>query len=268
MDALSQIAAGAEQVASVAQACLRSRRGFFGRSHARTFVFWMFICLAHHARASCSWPSSASRSSRRTSSPAWWSTATSSCSSDMGEGVIGHGFKKHVPLLATLFFFILISNFVGSHPGLQDAHRLASPSRGRWLPSRSCTSSTGASRPRALGGYLKSFAPSGPAGSHGSHRVVPGAVLHGAARAHAGRPTLRQHVRRPYGARHLRAGSPACSSVPPSTARGCSPRLPSIALDRVSAVAMYALEVLVAFLQAYVFTILSAVYISLATSSH
>ena len=31
---------------------------------------------------------------------------------------------------------------------------------------------------------------------------------------------------------------------------------------------MYALEVLVAFLQAYVFTILSAVYISLATSSH
>lgn len=33
-------------------------------------------------------------------------------------------------------------------------------------------------------------------------------------------------------------------------------------------VAMYALETLVAFLQAYVFTILSAVYISLATSAH
>ncbi|MBQ3105966.1 MAG: F0F1 ATP synthase subunit A, partial [Eggerthellaceae bacterium] len=32
--------------------------------------------------------------------------------------------------------------------------------------------------------------------------------------------------------------------------------------------AMYALEVLVAFLQAYVFTILSAVYVGLATSSH
>ena len=32
--------------------------------------------------------------------------------------------------------------------------------------------------------------------------------------------------------------------------------------------AMYALEVLVAFLQAYVFTILTAVYVSLATSSH
>jgi F-type H+-transporting ATPase subunit a len=33
-------------------------------------------------------------------------------------------------------------------------------------------------------------------------------------------------------------------------------------------VAMYALECMVAFIQAYVFTILSAVYISLATSSH
>ena len=33
-------------------------------------------------------------------------------------------------------------------------------------------------------------------------------------------------------------------------------------------VVMYALETLVAFLQAYVFTILSAVYIQLATSAH
>ena len=33
-------------------------------------------------------------------------------------------------------------------------------------------------------------------------------------------------------------------------------------------IAMYALETLVAFLQAYVFTILSAVYIQLATSEH
>ena len=28
---------------------------------------------------------------------------------DIGEGVIGHGFKKHVPFLATLFFFILVA---------------------------------------------------------------------------------------------------------------------------------------------------------------
>ena len=36
---------------------------------------------------------------------------------DIGEGVIGHGFKKHVPFLATLFFFILVANFVGLIPG-------------------------------------------------------------------------------------------------------------------------------------------------------
>ena len=36
---------------------------------------------------------------------------------DMGEGIIGHGFKKHVPFLATLFFFILIANVVGLIPG-------------------------------------------------------------------------------------------------------------------------------------------------------
>jgi F-type H+-transporting ATPase subunit a len=43
--------------------------------------------------------------------------------------------------------------------------------------------------------------------------------------------------------------------------------LPAIAWI-VLLVAMYAMEMLVAFLQAYVFTLLSAVYISLATSEH
>ncbi|MEG1197422.1 MAG: F0F1 ATP synthase subunit A, partial [Raoultibacter sp.] len=36
---------------------------------------------------------------------------------DMGENAIGHGYKKHVPFLATMFFFLLISNFVGLIPG-------------------------------------------------------------------------------------------------------------------------------------------------------
>ena len=36
---------------------------------------------------------------------------------DMGENAIGQGYQKHLPFLATLFFFILISNFVGLIPG-------------------------------------------------------------------------------------------------------------------------------------------------------
>ena len=68
----------------------------------------------------------------------------------------------------------------GPHPRLQDAHRVHLASRGRSPPSRSSTSSSTASRPRALGGYLKSFAPSRPARGHGAGRVVPRALLHGA----------------------------------------------------------------------------------------
>ena len=40
---------------------------------------------------------------------------------NIGEGTIGHGYKKHIPLLATLFFFILISNFIGLIPGSKAA---------------------------------------------------------------------------------------------------------------------------------------------------
>ena len=36
---------------------------------------------------------------------------------NMGEGAIGHGYKKHIPFIATMFFFILISNVIGLIPG-------------------------------------------------------------------------------------------------------------------------------------------------------
>ena len=35
----------------------------------------------------------------------------------IGQDVIGEGFKKHIPFLCTLFFFILIANVVGLIPG-------------------------------------------------------------------------------------------------------------------------------------------------------
>ena len=100
---------------------------------------------------------------------------------DMGESAIGHGYKKHLPFLATLFFFILISNFVGLIPG--------------------CKTPTGS---------------------------IIGSAIQGAG---------------------VGVGSISIAWM-------------------LFLFAMYALEVLVAFLQAYVFTILSAVYIGLATSDH
>ena len=35
----------------------------------------------------------------------------------IAENVIGQGFRKHVPFLATLFFFILVANVIGLIPG-------------------------------------------------------------------------------------------------------------------------------------------------------
>lgn len=40
---------------------------------------------------------------------------------DICKGSIGHGYKRHIPFLATLFFFILIANFIGLIPGAKAA---------------------------------------------------------------------------------------------------------------------------------------------------
>src|SRR5205814_6355654 len=37
--------------------------------------------------------------------------------SSLAEGVIGHGAERYVPLLATFFVFILVSNLIGLVPG-------------------------------------------------------------------------------------------------------------------------------------------------------
>ena len=183
---------------------------------------------------------------------------------DMGESAIGHGYKKHLPFLATLFFFILISNFVGLIPGCKTPTGSISITW-RSRPSRSSTSSSG-HQAKGLGGYLKSFAPSGL-----PLVMVPivwflelfSTVLR----------VLTLAVRL-YGnmfAGHMVLGIFALltSVFIGSAIQGAGVGVGSISIAwMLFLFAMYALEVLVAFLQAYVFTILSAVYIGLATSDH
>ena len=79
---------------------------------------------------------------------------------DMGEGIIGHGFKKHVPFLATLFFFILISNFVGLIPGCKTPTGTISVT---WALATISFIYFNVWGIKAKGGltYLKSFAPAG-----------------------------------------------------------------------------------------------------------
>ena len=177
---------------------------------------------------------------------------------DMGESAIGHGYKKHLPFLATLFFFILISNFVGLIPGISITWALAAISFIYFI--------FWGIKAKGLGGYLKSFAPSGL-----PLVMVPivwflelfSTVLR----------VLTLAVRL-YGnmfAGHMVLGIFALltSVFIGSAIQGAGVGVGSISIAwMLFLFAMYALEVLVAFLQAYVFTILSAVYIGLATSDH
>ena len=174
---------------------------------------------------------------------------------DMGESAIGHGYKKHLPFLATLFFFILISNFVGLIPGCKTPTAILFIYFIFW-----------GIKAKGLGGYLKSFAPSGL-----PLVMVPivwflelfSTVLR----------VLTLAVRL-YGnmfAGHMVLGIFALltSVFIGSAIQGAGVGVGSISIAwMLFLFAMYALEVLVAFLQAYVFTILSAVYIGLATSDH
>ncbi len=81
-------------------------------------------------------------------------------SKTIAQDVIGEGFKKHVPFLATLFFFILVCNVLGLVPGFKTA-----------TGTISCTWALAAIsfvyfivcgiKANGVGGYLKSLCPHG-----------------------------------------------------------------------------------------------------------
>ena len=159
---------------------------------------------------------------------------------DMGESAIGHGYKKHLPFLATLFFFILISNFVGLIPGCKTPTGSISITWALAAISFIYFIFWGI-KAKGLGGYLKSFAPSG----------LPLVMV----------PIV--------WFLELFSTALLTSVFIGSAIQGAGVGVGSISIAwMLFLFAMYALEVLVAFLQAYVFTILSAVYIGLATSDH
>ena len=184
---------------------------------------------------------------------------------DMGEGVIGHGYKKHVPFLATMFFFILISNFVGLIPGCKTPTGTISVTWALSLISFVYFIFWGVKAHGGLG-YLKSLAPSGL-----PIVMVPVIWLLEVISTVIRLLTLAVRL---YG--NMFAGHMVLGIFALATSVFLTVGIQS--MDVVSGVLsvpwflllvfMYALETLVAFLQAYVFTTLSSVYISLATSAH
>ena len=186
---------------------------------------------------------------------------------DMGEGVIGHGYKKHVPFLATLFFFILIANFVGLIPGCKTPTGTVSVT---WALATISFVYFNYYGVKAHGGwgYIKSIAPSGL-----PIVMVPIIWFFELFSLILRWLTLAVRLYGNMFAGHMVLGIFALAS---SVFLMSAIQAFDVAwLNGVLAVpwfilliAMYALETLVAFLQAYVFTILSAVYVSLATSAH
>ena len=184
---------------------------------------------------------------------------------DMGESAIGHGYKKHLPFLATLFFFILISNFVGLIPGCKTPTGSLSITWALAAVSFVYFIYWGI---KAHGGwgYIKSIAPSGL-----PKPMVPIIWFFEFISLVLRVLTLAVRLYGNMFAGHMVLGIFALATsifIQSAIATGnVLFGLPPIGWMALL-IAMYALECLVAFLQAYVFTTLSAVYINLATSSH
>lgn len=188
-------------------------------------------------------------------------------SRNVAEDVIGHGFKKHVPFLATIFFFILICNILGLIPGFKTS-----------TGSISCTWALAAIsfvyfnvyglKTFGFFGYMKTLCPSGVPGP-----MVP--VIWFLEFFSMVIRVLTLAVRL-YG--NMLAGHMVLAVFGIATTCFLQQALFAGSLDLIAGlpsiawflllVLMYALECLVAFIQAFVFAILSASYINMATHAH
>lgn len=185
--------------------------------------------------------------------------------SGVGEDVIGEGFKKHIPFLCTLFFFILVANIIGLIPGAKAAMGTISIT---WVLAIISWLYFNFYGLKQLGvfGYIKSLAPSGVPGP-----MVP--VIWFLELFSMIIRVLTLAVRL-YG--NMLAGHMLLAVF--ALATTVFVQYTVFTIDIATGVTsliwffllffMYALETLVAFLQAYVFTILSASYIGMAIHPH
>jgi F-type H+-transporting ATPase subunit a len=174
------------------------------------------------------------------------------------------GRAKFVPLLTTFFVAIFVLNFAKIFP----LFMMPPTSRIAWplflaADSRGSSTSAWASRSRASPGTTSvgSCSRRGPQGA--LHHPDPdrAAVEPGAAAVHPGGAALRQHGRRP----HPRGDHP-----------GDDPRVPAVdagGLDGgvfalIASPLVFAFELFIIALQAYIFTMLTAVYISSSMEAH
>jgi F-type H+-transporting ATPase subunit a len=192
---------------------------------------------------------------------------------DIATSMIGHTGPKYFPFLATVFFFILINNILGLIPGCK-------PGTGTMGVTVALSTTvfiffnTVGIKQQGLWGYVKSFSPKGipfPINLIVWLIEVFSALLRIF--------TLAVRLFANMYAGHIILGIfailTALFTEPLIEAIATGHGIGGAAVGALPAIgwltlmtALYALEVLVAFVQAYVFTILSAVYIGAAVNEH
>ncbi|MCL2756923.1 MAG: F0F1 ATP synthase subunit A [Coriobacteriia bacterium] len=189
---------------------------------------------------------------------------------EIGFGVLGSKelVDKHMPFLFTIFFFILASNLIGLIPGAKAATGTFSVTLTLAIFSFVYFNYHGMKHAGVLH-YVKNIAPAG---------LIPGlnvlVWLIELFSLFLRIVTLSVRLFANMFAGHIIMGVfsilaslfvlPAIHNFSLATLGGATPALGWLIL----LICIYALELLVAFIQAYVFTLLSAVYLHLATSKH
>ena len=186
---------------------------------------------------------------------------------NIGEDIIGHGFKQHIPFLATLFFFILVSNILGLVPGFKTGTGSLSITWALAVISFIYFNFWGS---KSMGpvGYATTLVPSGT-----PWYMVP-IVWFLEFFSMIIRPltlAVRLYGNMLAGHMVLAVFALATTIFIQSSLMGASMNLvgalPSVAWFFLLVV-MYAMECLVAFLQAFVFAVLSSSYIGSAIHKH
>lgn len=187
---------------------------------------------------------------------------------DIAASMIAHGSKQHFPFLASLFFFILINNIVGLMPGGKPGTGTMGITVALSLTVFIYFNYVGFKNQGFIG-YIKSFAPHGvpfPINLIVWFIEVFSAVLRIF--------TLAVRLFANMYAGHIILGIFAIltslfakNMIEHFSAANVVGALPSLGWLTLM-IALYLLEVLVAFVQAYVFTLLSAVYIGQAAEAH
>ena len=180
---------------------------------------------------------------------------------DVAKGVVGTDWRRHFPFLATIFFFILINNFIGLIPGMKPGTGAIGCTAALALVTFIYFVYFGCKKHGVIG-YLKSLAPEGvafPMNVFVWVIEVFSLLL---------RPiTLAIRLFCNMFAGHIVMGSFAIMVtlfaqplLQQLTASNVLAALPGVLFALILLV-IYVIEIFVAFVQAYVFTILTAVYI-------